>query len=331
MTDLDGIRVDIDKIIEVFGRNKLNYTIYPNYYDQNGNNHKAYWTENELVQFLKEKAEKLSNNLEMNELDSLNRYDALLVIISCHGMERYVLTSDHKKVSKIAIHRIFSGQYPLSRKIPRCFVFDCCSGSGQREADWRGKGHKDNSEEESESDQGKNILDAGKQTEIGHIASGDNEDWMYGEDNPDYKLVTIMAANDGYQSKMSTEKGSYVITSLMDGISNNIDEHDNDKFLNTILDEIQEKLHDDGKQLMVKTFNNKTEFIKFEARDYQNVGDQDQNIGDGHVEGIELVNKKAAQESKPQDEDEVMDKLWDDAIDIVDELEIEDGNTGSFL
>ena len=42
--------------------------------------------------------------------------------------------------------------------------------------------------------------------------------------------------------------------------------NNNNKFLNQILDEIQENLHSSGKQLMVKTFNNKTENIKFIQR-----------------------------------------------------------------
>ena len=40
------------------------------------------------------------------------------------------------------------------------------------------------------------------------------------------------------------------------------------------MDEIQEELHDDGKQLLVKTFNNKTEFIKFR----ENKQESSQNV-----------------------------------------------------
>ena len=82
--------------------------------------------------------------------------------------------------------------------------------------------------------------------------------WAGNEDNPDYKLVVINAANQGFQSKINTVTGSYVITQLSQKVIEN-----NDRFLNEILDDIQEELHGNGKQLMVKTFNNKTEFIKF--------------------------------------------------------------------
>ena len=85
----------------------------------------------------------------------------------------------------------------------------------------------------------------------------------YDEDNPDFRLVTIMAANEGFQSKMRSDTGSYVITHFIDGVRDNIYNNNNDKFLMDILEEIQEDLHNQGKQLMVKTFNNKTEYVKF--------------------------------------------------------------------
>ena len=90
---------------------------------------------------------------------------------------------------------------------------------------------------------------------------------MYGEDNPDARLVKIMAANEGFQSKMSSETGSYVMTSFIQGLSDNIYDNENDKFLKDILEEIQHSLHDGGKQLMEYTFNNKTDFIKFYKND----------------------------------------------------------------
>ena len=57
--------------------------------------------------------------------------DALIVLLSCHGIDQHILTSDYKKVSKKDIHRTFSrsGQ---SRDIPRLFIFDCCSGEKQK-------------------------------------------------------------------------------------------------------------------------------------------------------------------------------------------------------
>ena len=88
--------------------------------------------------------------------------------------------------------------------------------------------------------------------------------WAENEDNPDYKLVTINAANEGFQSKMGRNVGSYFLTQFTQKLGENIGNNNNKRFLNEILDDIQEELHNDGKQLMVKTFNNKTEYIKFE-------------------------------------------------------------------
>ena len=115
-------------------------------------------------------------------------------------------------------------------------------------------------------DKGKNIepsLDSGKHTELHHVTRANTLVWAKDEDNPDYRLVVINAANEGFQSKMSLSKGSYVITQLTQRLGDNIGNDNNKRFLNEILGDIQEDLHHSGKQLMVKTFNNKTEYIKF--------------------------------------------------------------------
>ena len=74
-------------------------------------------------------------------------------------------------------------------------------------------------------------------------------------------MITIHAANEGFQSKMSSQTGSYVIRQFVYKIADNLE--NNDLWLHQLLDEVQEDLHEKGKQLMVKTFNNKTEYIKF--------------------------------------------------------------------
>ena len=65
---------------------------------------------------------------------------------------------------------------------------------------------------------------------------------------------------------MSINKGSYVITQFIQRLQDNICNNNNKAFLYEILSAIQDQLHDEGKQLMIKTFNNKTEFIKFAER-----------------------------------------------------------------
>lgn len=83
----------------------------------------------------------------------------------------------------------------------------------------------------------------------------------------------------------------------MDNVSNN----GNDKFLYEILDDIQEDLHKRGKQLMVKTFNNKTEYIKFVEN--KNVSGKDPNkvefVEWKVIEGIDIDEDKGLKLSTP--------------------------------
>ena len=132
--DIEAVNIDVDNIFKVFGPNNMNYDIFPkhSYYP------KLKWTESEIIQFLRQKATYLENNL--NNMDKSKHYDGLLVIISCHGFEGYIVSSDCRKISKTAMHRIFSGSNPLSREIPRIFIFDCCSGQSEKRVWNRDKG-----------------------------------------------------------------------------------------------------------------------------------------------------------------------------------------------
>lgn len=56
-----------------------------------------------LIEFPTQKARELEANLGNNDVQSINKYDELLVIISCHRLEGYILTSDYEKISKVAI------------------------------------------------------------------------------------------------------------------------------------------------------------------------------------------------------------------------------------
>ena len=198
----------------------------------------------------------------------------MIVIISCHGIDdNYIVSSDYKQISKTAIHRIFSGKKPLNRKNPRNFIFDCCSGDYQRDEEIRSRSRGssltkgvvmvddiDNKMEESM------VKERGKNTEVYDITRKDTMIWAINEENPDFRLVLINAANEGFQSKMRTDTGSYVISEFCKRVEINVDENHNKKFLYEILDDIQEDLHSKGKQLMVKQFNNETERIKFQKK-----------------------------------------------------------------
>ena len=113
--DLDGVEMDIENVINLFGKHEtgLYYDIFPRtYLQQDLSSYKTEWTQDELIDFLKEQ----SNELERNLYDktNLNPYDGLIVIISCHGIAKdYIITSDYKQVHKTAIHRIFSGIFVL--------------------------------------------------------------------------------------------------------------------------------------------------------------------------------------------------------------------------
>ena len=107
-----------------------------------------------------------------------------------------MITSDYQLIAKDAMHRIFSINFPKLRKFPRIFIYDCCDGDYERGTD-------------SKHDIGKNGNEVGKN--VGSSTRNilfieevkDIDIWCHDDRNPDYKLVTIHAANIGFQSKLS--------------------------------------------------------------------------------------------------------------------------------
>eukprot|EP01084_Bolivina_argentea_P020176 37537_1 len=302
LCDLDqGIRWDIQNIIDLFGK-KFNYNIFPDYSNDNINTYKAHWKKKELMKFLKQKADDLENNIKNNNQVG---YDGLVVVVSAHGIEHHILTSDYKKIKKTTIHRIFSVNGE-SRKLPRVFLFDVCSGNKQKENETRSaleerkeeelkiieenkkiakmKKHKTKQAKEVKSNEENKTIkkkrrNKSKQTaiksginnelkknvsvkEITHEQK-DNAIWARDEVNPDFRLCLIHASNEGYQSKLNTQSGSYVVTQFIERINSNIDEDNNKKFLFQICNDIQSELHRIGKQLPEYKFNNGTEYVKF--------------------------------------------------------------------
>eukprot|EP01084_Bolivina_argentea_P172770 299237_1 len=53
LTDLDGVRIDINNVIKLFVET-LNYDLFPNYLNDNVNTYKSEWTYNEIIDFLKQ-------------------------------------------------------------------------------------------------------------------------------------------------------------------------------------------------------------------------------------------------------------------------------------
>ena len=302
LIDLDeGVRRDIDNIKTLFG-DQLKYDIFPNYEDDDINSYKVTWKRNELMQFLTEKSNDLEDNLTNQDINN-KPYDGLLVFVSCHGMDQHIITSDYKKLSKTELHRIFS-KFGSVREIPRLFIYDCCSGNKERDTETRYRLAMGDSDDESSSDEdqdeeretltngdgiaggqinkddintnstderkndekeyGKAINKTKIEVEIGNIERVTSVVWARDENNPDYQLAVINAANEGFQAKLDTVSGSYVITEFTQKVRENINDKHNERFLFEIFEEIQSDLHDQGKQLPENTFNNGTRYIKFD-------------------------------------------------------------------
>ena len=274
------VDVDIDNLLSTFN-NHYNYDIYPQCIDRLKN---FEWKQDELIDFLKERAEELEENLN----DYLC-YDGLIVIISCHGSPNNIISSDYKLIEKVAIHRIFSVNHPLSRTIPRIFIYDCCDGEEERIRSRTSSPSILSSNDAEYSsipttdsyDTGK----AGKGYNLKNVTSSSGSSWTENEVNPDFRLCTIFGANPGFQSKMNSKQGSYLIYGLTKKLIKN-----ENIFLGEIFDDIQDELHSKGKQQIINVFNNNTRFIKLNTN--QNNKNR-QSKTKTHIDGItELVSLK---------------------------------------
>eukprot|EP01084_Bolivina_argentea_P076461 138579_1 len=262
LNDLGGIDKDIENMIKLF-HDELNFDIYPEEYldcIKNGYDPKQCWTEEQLKNFLEDRAKYLSDNID--------KYDGLIVVISSHGVAGNVCTSDYKTFSKIAIHRIFTASYPNTRLIPRLFIIDCCSGVSEKEHTY-GEETSLNEEQKYDLTYGKNTENIGVQKRFKDTAKnvtasdiGDDHLWIEGQQNPDYRLALIEAANFGFQSKLRSDIGSYVIHSFYEKTMDILKDNKR-KFIHEIFKKIQQQLHDQGQQLIVCTWNTDTPYIRF--------------------------------------------------------------------
>eukprot|EP01083_Nonionella_stella_P015973 44668_1 len=245
--DLFGINVDylnIKTMCRIF-----KYDLYPKYEKYN-------WTQHEMIEFIEECVATVSQSLNTNVEDdnmksqnkSVNGYDGVLFIISGHGYNNNIITSDYQTVNKTAMHRLFSTNYPQLRDVPRVFLFDCCDGDQQRSpypADY------------VDEDKGKhfNVDDI-------KVDQFEGEMWKADQKNPDFKLSTIHAANEGFQSKLNSLDGSYLIYEFIKRMIRNVEDKE-EQFIGEIIQSIQTDLHDRGKQQIQFTFNNHTRYLKF--------------------------------------------------------------------
>eukprot|EP01084_Bolivina_argentea_P261194 441295_1 len=272
LNDLDN-QQDGENMVKLF-HHKLQYDIFPQYdSDSDGRIYfEPNWKVNDLQTFLEERANYLEENINNGK-----SYDGLIVVISCHGVNKYICTSDYKKFSKETINRIFSWKHPLTRSIPRFFLYDCCSGSYIQEFDQE-------DDEQQRTVTGK----YGKGVEDIDVDGARRQPWVPGQDNPDYKLAILEASNSGFQAIFDTSFGSYTIKWFYEKCIENLSSG-NIKFIHEIVDEMQEELHSDGKQLIVSTWNNGTGYIKFDINDSVDTNDvRTTDFVDDEKEEIEM-------------------------------------------
>ena len=246
LQDIDAANIDYNHLKNVFAL--LKYRILPT-------TPKDHWTQVEVIDFLKTAAK------EVVAEDGELAYDGLVVVISGHGIENHVITSDIKAIQKAAIHRIFSADARI-RDIPRIFLFDSCDGSATKIFD-----------NEENTDNGKYF---GLNDVLDTLDMSDDL-WKNTDHNPDYKLAEIHAANIGFQAKFNEEKGSHMIHKFCKRMIGNIVSMNNDKrneCIGSIFDAIQKELHDEGKQQIIHTFNNNTQYVNFDI----NIEHQDEEL-----------------------------------------------------
>ena len=285
LSDMPAIKHDVENMADLF-HNRLGYDFHPLPDPEKGP--KLIWRERKLQRFLEKKAKFLSDNVGRGR-----QYDCLILIVSCHGMPQYILTSDYRKFSKIAVHRAFS-LYPNVRTIPRFVLFDCCQGNGERKpekvlqiaAPAVGQAEEKKEEQMEEEvpvikekkevkEQGDvevaelakdsgvaAATEHGKQVEVGDIFADADRQWTTATQNPDHKLGRVNAANEGFTSRLDSKRGSFVIREFYEkykAMLNGIET----RYLFEIFDEIQTELQEQGKQLPECVWNDGTRYIVF--------------------------------------------------------------------
>eukprot|EP01083_Nonionella_stella_P081927 225971_1 len=296
LPDLHGIEVDVRHLFELFGH-RLNYTFFPNY---DLKNIKVRWSKKEIINLLHEKAIELSQNLDV--------FDGLVVILTGHGLDECIATSDYHTIDKKHIHRLFSipKEVRQCRSIPRLFIFDCCSGRFER--DFIDRADIDKEEEEQKAMQAKGLRDVDYK-----VLHEDNAPWARDEDNPDYKLAVVNAANHDFQSKMRNDIGSYLIYKFQEKMKRNCERNSmccyhNKLFLGEIMGDIQNELHSEGKQLPEYKFNNGMEKIIFLANKSHEEHQAERVV---ELQSSKVMNGAVARTMNRMTSHELMNKIGD--------------------
>ena len=213
------------------------------------------WTQNEVMEYM-------DKNVGGQFFDDSGnaKYDGLIVCVSSHGLNDCIISSDWKMIKRTAIHRCISEIYPQIRDIPRIFLFDACDGDRDR---------RSTAGLEPVYSQSLDSVDAMETTKDGGGAAGTSSpspriSWTSKTKNPDYNLVAVHGSTDGYVSKMKeTEVGSYLTYLFVKTVKMNI-ERQQGKGLAEILTDVQNALHDSGKQMIKYVCFNNTGTLRIE-------------------------------------------------------------------
>eukprot|EP01084_Bolivina_argentea_P065278 118988_1 len=287
---VNDLNVDIDvKNMSLLFNDKLNYETYPTYKQYP----KLHWTKNELIDYLKKFANIFAKNVisisNDNASNNNNGYDSLILVVSGHGIDNHIITSDYQLIHQDVFHRMFSSYYPCSREVPRIAIFDSCQGDETAKSAKTKKSSNITEEKEGGDDVSKNVQYEGFNTTditppLNRVTSEVPSLWDRNTKNPDENLVKINASNAGFQSKMNDEVGSYLISKFVDKTLNGIEDNEQ-KFLCETMDEIQKELADMRKQLPTALYNNNTRNILFM------MNDNEDKIYEEKIELVEVMNK----------------------------------------
>ena len=231
------------------------------------------WTESEVMDFMTNKVGE-----DFFDSDGNPKYDGLIVSFSGHGVRNRIVTSDGKLIDRTSLHRCISNKYPKIREFPRIFLFDACDGAAKRREIVNGMERVDSESEadgylteNEEKEKGNMIQIEGTVTETVKnttLADVQNvDDWAIDTKNPDYNLIAVHASNAGFVAKMHGDEdvGSYLSWFFANKLRQNVKDG-NTKGLGEMMDDIEEKLHDSGKQLIRTEFFTGTRSLRIEKR-----------------------------------------------------------------
>ena len=214
------------------------------------------WTKDEVMSFLEEDVAEV-----LFDGDGNIQFDGLIVSVSSHGQGNSIITSDYQRIKRTDIHRCLSEKYPQIREIPRIYLFDACDGTRSRVATPSANGQIVETEKPAAAGSSVENVDL---SVVDALQMMDTE-WSSKHKNPDYNMIIVHGANEGFVSKIqNTEVGSYLTYFFTKAVRLNI-EMGQRKGMGEILADVQNTLHDAGKQLIRMEFFNNTQNLGIEV------------------------------------------------------------------